>query len=122
MKHAASAAGLLALLVFSTPALAHPPDSIAVSIDSTQFLSVEVHHPVKQWPSDHFVKQVTVTLNSAPIITQDFKSQSSQEWQYVYYRVIDAKPGDRISVSAECSLFGKLTVNYVVPTPDAGGG
>jgi hypothetical protein len=106
---------IAAILLFAGPALATPPDSIAVSLDSTHLLSVDVHHPVKKWPSEHFIIRITVALNDKTVITQTFGSQTSQEWQSVWYQVNDAKPGDKIAVTAECSVLGKLTVNYVVP-------
>ena len=115
--------GSIALLLGGTSvAFATPPDSIAISMDSTHFLSVEVHHPVKQWPSAHFISRITVELNGKTIITQDFTSQSSQEWQYASYQLNDAKQGDKITVVAECSLFGKAAVDYTVPALNAGGG
>ncbi len=112
----------LLCLGLAGPALAHPPDSIAIAIDSTGFLSVEIHHPVRVYPSNHYLAKATIALNGSTVINQEFKSQSSQEWQYVYYRLIDAKPGDKISVTGECSLVGKLTVDYIVPAFDTGGG
>jgi hypothetical protein len=102
-------------------AWATPPDSIALSIDSTHFLTVEVHHPVKQLGTAHYIGQITVALNGVTIITQNFKSQSSLEWQEAYYQLIDAKEGDKITVTAKCSLFGQLSATLVVP-PLSGGG
>ena len=115
MKRLSLLAVSAVLLALSGTASAHPPDSIAVSVDSTHFLMVEVHHPVKTWPGEHYVAKVTVNLNGKPVVTQNFSSQSSQDWQYCYYLVNDAQPGDKVSVTAACSMFGKLTVDHVVP-------
>ncbi len=89
--------------------IAHPADSIQIDFDSTYNLKVKIHHPVKKFPSDHYINQVTVKLNDKEIIKQVFKTQTDKEWQNVNYLVIDAKPGDKISVTAVCSIFGKLT-------------
>lgn len=115
----AIALSILALVIMMNPVYAHPSDSIAVALDSTGFLSVEVHHPLKNYPSPgHYISQVTVSLNGKTIITQNFRRQSSKEWQYVYYRLIDAQPGDKIGVTATCSILGKQSVSYTVPGSD----
>ena len=114
---------LVAIVFFAglaATAWATPPDSIALSIDSTNFLSVEIHHPVKQLGTAHYINQITVALNGATIITQNFKSQSSLEWQEAYYQLIDAKEGDKITVTAACSLTGKLSETLVVPALSGG--
>ena len=120
MKSTIALAAIVFLAGLAAPVWATPPDSIALSIDSTSFLSVEIHHPVRQLGSAHYISQVTVALNGKTIITQDFKSQSSLEWQYVYYRVIDAKEGDKIAVTAACSLTGKMSETLVVPASSGG--
>ena len=120
MKSTITVAAILLFVALAAPARATPPDSIALSIDSTGYLAVEIHHPVRQLGSAHYISQVTVALNGKTIITQDFKSQSSLEWQYVYYRVVDAKEGDKITVTAACSLTGKLSETLVVPALSGG--
>jgi hypothetical protein len=115
LKSTIALGAILLFVGLAAPAWATPPDSIALSIDSTGFLSVEIHHPVKQLGTEHYINKVTVALNGVTIITQSFKSQSSLEWQYVCYRVIDAKEGDKLTVTAGCSIFGKLSETLTVP-------
>lgn len=111
----------LLLVGLAATAWAHPPDSIAISIDSTHFLTVQVHHPVKQLGTAHYLSQITVDLNGQTVITQNFKSQSSLEWQMAYYQLIDAKEGDKITVTAKCSLYGQLSTTLIVPALSGGG-
>jgi hypothetical protein len=66
-----------------------------------------------------------VELNGADIITQNFKSQTDETGQETYDTVIDARPGDKIAVTANCSIFGKLKQTIAVPPADtapSGGG
>lgn len=121
MRRATLFAAALLFVGLAATAWATPPDSIALSIDSTHFLTVDVHHPVKQLGTAHYISQITVALNGVTIITQNFKSQSSLEWQEAYYQLIDAKEGDKITVTATCSLFGKLSTTMVVPALSGGG-
>jgi YbbR domain-containing protein len=116
-----SFAAALLFVGLAATAWATPPDSIGLSIDSTHFLTVDVHHPVKQLGTAHYINQITVALNGVNIITQNFKSQSSLEWQEAYYQLIDAKEGDKITVTATCSIFGKLSTTLIVPALSSGG-
>jgi desulfoferrodoxin (superoxide reductase-like protein) len=116
MKRASLFGTVLILLAIAGPLLAHPPDSIAVSVDSTRFLSVDVYHSVQS--ADHYIARISVSLNGKLTITQNFSSQSSEAEQYAYYRLVDAKPGDKVSVTAECNIFGRKTVDYIVPRFD----
>jgi len=112
---------LIALLLGSSPAWAHPPDSIAVSYDSTRMLNIEVHHAVKGDITKHYIGQIVVALNDQEVIRQDFKSQTDKDWQQVVYTVIDLKPGDKVKVTANCSVFGTYSQTFE-PLPAAGGG
>lgn len=104
---------LLGLVISIGVARATPPDSIGLSFDSTSTLAVYVHHPVKNVTA-HYIKEIVVQLNGAPIITQEFKTQTDLDWQVVSYTVIDARPGDKISVTATCVLYGQLTQTLTI--------
>jgi hypothetical protein len=94
---------------------AHPPEAINLSFDSLHVLTVDVVHPVKDLGGQHYVAKIVVELNGNHIITQDFRSQSSLQSQEVSYVVIDAKPGDKIAVTAECSVYGNLKETLTIP-------
>jgi desulfoferrodoxin (superoxide reductase-like protein) len=98
---------MLALLVTAMPLVAHPPKGVDLDFDSeTGVLSVEMTHSVND-ASKHYVKKVTVELNGKKIIEQTFRSQLDEERQQVLYKIIDAKEGDKISVTAYCNISGK---------------
>jgi|UniRef100_A0A7C6A7S8 hypothetical protein len=117
MKNLSLIGSIIFLLLSLSQTLAHPADSIEISFDSSSTLTIKIHHPVKKFPSDHYINQVTVKLNDKEIIKQIFKTQTNREWQNVIYTVIDAKPGDKIIVTALCSLFGKMTETLVLSKP-----
>ena len=103
------------ILVFAvTPALAHPPESIDLSIDSASVLTVSVKHPAKK-ATEHYISKITVELNGNHIIGQNFRHQTDLDGQDVYYVVIDAGPGDKLSVTGECSIYGNLKVDFAIP-------
>jgi hypothetical protein len=108
------------LLLAITQLLATPPDSINLSFDSSShILSVRIFHPTRN-VATHHIAGVAVALNQAPIITQKINTQTDQNEQDVAYTIIDAQPADKLSLTATCSVFGKMTVTLDVPA-DSGG-
>jgi hypothetical protein len=97
--------------------MAHPPDAVTAGFDlETHVLTVGVEHKVKDG-GKHFIDGVTVELNGERIIEQKFLSQVDLEGQEVVYRVVDAGVGDEITVTADCSIFGKKSLNIEVTEP-----
>lgn len=94
------------ICILANGSLAHPPDSLKLSIDTTGILSVKVHHPVKD-QAKHYIHQVTVELNGKEIIKQTFNSQTDKTEQELVYKIIDAKENDKITVTAYCNITGK---------------
>jgi hypothetical protein len=122
MKYSIFSSLILSLILIAGSAEATPPDSIKIKLDSTSTLSVIVFHPVKKNPSNHYIKEVLVKLNGVEIIKQDFQSQTDTKRQNVKYILIDAKPGDKITVTADCSLYGEVTQMLALPSEKSGGG
>ena len=122
MKSSIFSGLILSLILIAGIAQATPPDSIKIKLDSTSTLSVTVFHSVKKNPSDHHIKLITVKLNDVEIIKQEFQSQTDTKRQDAEYTIIDAKPGDKIVVTAVCSLFGELTQVLALPPEKSGGG
>ena len=107
---------LFALTVLCGAALASPPDSISLKFDPvTHILAATIYHPVKSNPSDHFIAKVVVDVNGAVMVTQTFKSQTDAKVQEVSYVLVDVKEGDKVGLTAVCSLFGQLKQVLVVP-------
>ena len=116
---------LLALIVMGGTAFATPPDSISLKFDPvTHILAATVYHPVKAGQSEHFIAKVVVDVNGAVMVTQTFKSQTDTKVQEVSYVLADVKEGDKVGLTAVCSLFGQLKQVLVVapaqPAPGTG--
>jgi hypothetical protein len=107
---------LFTLTALCGAALASPPDSISLKFDPvTHILAATIYHPVKSNPSDHFIAKVVVDVNGAVMVTQTFKSQTDAKVQEVSYVLVDVKEGDKVGLTAVCSLFGQLKQVLVVP-------
>lgn len=106
----------IGLLFLSASALfGHPPDSLQLGLDSTGTLfSVKVFHPVKN-PSHHFIITIDVKVNNALSVEQTFGGQLDQEIQEGIYKLINLKAGDKIEVTAVCSITGNKKAVYSVP-------
>lgn len=122
MKYSIFSGFILSLILSASIAQATPPDSVKIKLDSTSTLTVMVFHPVKKNPSEHYIKQVVVKLNGVEIIKQVFQSQTDTKRQDIKYTLIDAKPGDKIAVTAYCSLYGEMTQMLALPPEKSGGG
>jgi hypothetical protein len=112
------AAILFALTVICGAALATPPDSISLKFDpETHILSSTIYHQVRSNPSDHFIAKVVVDVNGAVMVTQTFKSQTDAKVQEVSYMLVDVKAGDKVGLTAVCSLYGQVKKVLVVAPP-----
>jgi len=114
VKRSYIAAAIFTFLLLAGTALGTPPDSIAVSIDSSNVVQVDIHHPVKSTDPGHFIKTVTVSLNGKTAIVQSFLSQTDLDWQRASYVIRDAKKGDKLTITAVCSYFGQLARTITV--------
>ncbi|GEM_PF-419107 len=112
---------LLVLAIICSAALATPPDSIRLSFDpTTHILTSTIYHPVRSNPAGHHVAKVVVDVNGAVMVTQTFQSQTDTKVQEVSYVLVDVKDGDKIGLTAVCSLYGQL--KQVLDVPSAGTG
>lgn len=108
---------LLAVSLFLSTAVsyAHPPESVALNMDSTgTVLSIETLHPVKN-PDNHYIKQIEVKIDGTRVITQSFPMQLTDRVQEAVYKIIGLKSGAVIEVISYCNIAGKKTARYTVP-------
>jgi hypothetical protein len=111
------AALLVLVFGFSFTVLAHPPTDIIITYDlQKSAVFVDIMHGSKDILK-HFIVQITVLLNDKEMIKQKAITQTSNEKQTVMYVIPGLKPGDKISVNADCSIFGDLTKEVVVKAP-----
>jgi desulfoferrodoxin (superoxide reductase-like protein) len=102
------------LFLGTTAAFAHPPKSVTVTYDKdTKMLLVSFVHNVDN-PMNHYIKQIVVTINKKNVITQNNFHQESKDGGSFSYKIIDAKAGDTITASAQCSVYGKKATDFVV--------
>ena len=106
MKHSFLPIIIAMLGIFASGALANPPDSLRMNLDSTGLLTVQVFHLVKD-PAKHYITKVVVELNGKTIIQQSLSSQTDNKVQELIYKIIDAKVKDKIAVTANCNITGK---------------
>ncbi len=96
-------------------ALATPPDRIRLSFsDSSSTLTIAVHHPTFAAGAHHIAK-IAVRLNDSLVVVQQFSGQTNNQEQDTQCVIPGAKPGDRLTVTAICSIFGKRTETLVLP-------
>ena len=94
---------------------ATPPDRIRlIYSDSTGMLRIAVHHPTF-YPAAHHIAKVAVMLNDSVVLVQQFSRQTNNQELDMECPVAGAKPGDRLSVTAICSIFGKRTETLLLP-------
>jgi hypothetical protein len=94
--------------IIITPVAAHPPSDMSVSYhELSRTLVVTITHPVPN-PQEHYIKEVTVTINGKIVNDSFYTSQPAPD-TFTYTDPIDTKPGDEIAVTATCVLAGSLT-------------
>ena len=109
---------IIALLLMAMPLVAHSPKTVDLDYDvDTGVLSVEITHSVNN-ATKHYINKVTVELNGKTIIEQTFRSQLDEEKQQVLYKIVDAKEGDKLSVTARCNISGKKKGELEVTTQE----
>jgi hypothetical protein len=112
------AAILFALTLMCGAAFATPPDSISLTFDpATHILASTIYHSVRSNPSEHFIAKAVIDVNGAVMVTQTFKSQTDTKVQEVSYVLVDVKEGDKVGLTAVCSLFGQSKQVLVVAPP-----
>lgn len=102
------------LILFPLQVFSHPPKNIDLMFNTeTKILQVIVQHEVKN-PENHYIKKIEVFLNDKLRIVQNFEKQESKMSQNATYFLFDAKEGDKIKVTASCSVFGSKTSEIAV--------
>lgn len=113
---------MLALVFLAVPLMAHSPKTPELVYDADAgILNVSITHSVND-AAKHYVNKVVVELNGKKIIEQKFRSQTDEEEQQVVYSIIDAKEGDKISVTAFCNISGKKKSELIISAPEGSEG
>lgn len=105
---------LVICLIGSSLLPAHPASEINLEFNKeTHLLTVDFAHKVKD-AEKHFILEVIVNLNKEEIITQKLAKQDNTENGSLVYKIIDAKPGDKIKVSIKCNKIGKKSTEITI--------
>jgi hypothetical protein len=90
------------------PVSAHPPSDMSVIYhELSKDLQVTITHTVPN-PAEHYIKEVTVTINGRVVNDSLYKSQPAPD-TFTYTYPVETVPGDEIRVTASCVLTGSLT-------------
>ena len=109
---------ILALLVIAGIAFAHPPKDVVLSYDpATKMMTAIVTHDITASKvsdaTKHFVKELSVKINGKDVSVVNYKYQQFGEGESIVFK-LDLKAGDKVSVTAKCSLAGEKTSEFVV--------
>ena len=105
---------VLVILVGSALLLAHPASKVDLSFDEeTSVLTVNFEHKVKDIDK-HFIFEILVYLNGEKVVEQMIEKQDNLETGEVFYKIVDAKPGDEIKVRTNCNKTGKKSAKLVI--------
>ncbi len=117
MKVSAVVVCVLAVFLFASAVMAHPPKDVKVEFNpDNHMLMVMATHDTKD-PTKHFVGDIEVAVNGEKLIDQKFKSQPTADMQMGHYLINDAKIGDTLTVTAACNIAGKKTVTVKIEKP-----
>jgi desulfoferrodoxin (superoxide reductase-like protein) len=109
---------LIALVVFPLSILfAHPASEVNVNYTAkTKVLMVDVVHMVSTSKvtdtKKHYIKEIIVTLNGKKVKTKKFRDQTGDSVKAEFK--VKAKSGDKINVTATCSLAGSKSTEIIV--------
>ena len=114
MRYQAALLVPIALTALATSGFGHPPSAVTARFDTDEhLLTITVMHDVRD-AAKHYIDQIEVEHNGKKIIEQRFKQQIDLNTQEALYRIIDARVGDKIKVTARCSISGKKSVEIPV--------
>ena len=93
---------------------ADAPQDVKLAYDSnSQTLTVTITH--KTSIGFHYIKKVEINKNSAGISTTNYDKQP-KEVPFTYTYKVAAADGDKLEVTATCSLSGSKTATLTVST------
>jgi len=93
--------------------IAHPPSSVKLTYNKAEKkLVIEAVHKVKN-VSNHFIDEITISVNGEDVDTVTLEKQSSLEAEK-YSHSIALKSGDIVKVTAGCNKMGKRSAEITI--------
>ena len=113
---------LVSLAFFCGGALATPPSNVVVTYDqNTGDLLVAITHPV-EYPTTHYIKQVTVTQGDIVLVDKSYTSQPDRSSFTYRYNLPQLKGSSgAIRADAQCNLAGSRSGTLTLSAIPASG-
>ncbi len=103
----------LFVIFISSTVEATPPKSVTLEYNSSSHvLTVTIEHK-SPFPTRHYIKNVTIKKNGEMVAPYTYTSQPDKT-RFTYTYPVAAEQGDKLDVTAKCSLFGSKTEQIVV--------
>jgi len=97
--------------IIATQAGAHSPRLMKLSYEPGELKVTILHFSFA--PKSHYIYKIDIEKNAAIVISELYQSQP--RFFFVIYKYnLTATTGDLITVTAYCSLFGKITRDITV--------
>jgi hypothetical protein len=99
-------------LFIQTSVFAHAPSGIDGKVNQKSGeLNIKIMHDIDKSPAKdvtkHFIKTIVIELNNVKLTELSFEKQENSKYQNAKYKIEKAlKKGDKISITANCSLKG----------------
>jgi hypothetical protein len=104
---------LMIFCLYPQISYADTPQDVKLEYDSgAQTLAVTITHK-SSFPSFHHIKTVEIKKNSAVISTNNYDTQPGKS-PFIYTYKVPAAEGDKLEVTATCSLSGSKTATITV--------
>lgn len=105
---------LIILFLGMTVASAHPASLVNATYDKEKKNLIVSFVHKSSAPASHYIDQIKVQLNKKDVIIQNNFSQEAESGGTFYYKLIDVKAGDKITVTTACNKMGKKSADIVV--------
>jgi len=93
--------------------MGNPPDDMQLAYTpDNETLAVTISHATLD-PDSHYIYRVEIEKNDEVVQSEEYDSQPANVFTYRY--VVSAVPGDVLTVTAYCSLYGSMTRSLTVP-------
>ena len=105
---------LIIFYLYPQVSYADTPQDVKLEYDSSaQTLAVTITHK-SLFPGFHHIKTVEIKKNSSIINSNNYDTQPGKS-PFTYSYKVPAAEGDKLEVTATCSLFGSKTETITVP-------
>lgn len=102
---------VISTTIITTQASAHPPRYMKLNYTPDELKVTILHFTFA--PKIHYIYKVDIEKNGQLIASELYQSQARLIF-VIYTYILSANAGDVITVTASCSLFGKITRSITI--------